>query len=134
MSEREVIRCWSCDLNQFVLASRMCRKCHQSIDGPTEPVEVAVEAPLKPEPIVNDLAKNRDFPFWFSFSVWEIRRTQGMSQRDVAKRLNVTRTYISKIENGECLPSIRSVARLAGALSVSPTHLVRMTEFLVMGS
>lgn len=51
-----------------------------------------------------------------------------MSQRQLAGRMNVPRTYISKIENGKATPTLGSLERLAGALGVEMAKLVRDTR------
>jgi transcriptional regulator with XRE-family HTH domain len=57
--------------------------------------------------------------------VKEIRRARHLSQRQLASRMMVPRTYISKIENGKAIPTLSSLERLASALGVDMRHLVR---------
>ena len=57
--------------------------------------------------------------------VREIRRARHLSQRQLAGRLQVPRTYISKIENGKAIPTLGSLERLAAALEVDVSQLVR---------
>jgi transcriptional regulator with XRE-family HTH domain len=57
--------------------------------------------------------------------VREIRRQRHLSQRQVANRMDVPRTYISKIENGKAIPTLGSLERLALALGVDVCQLVR---------
>jgi transcriptional regulator with XRE-family HTH domain len=57
--------------------------------------------------------------------VREIRRARHLSQRQLAGRMQVPRTYISKIENGKAIPTLGSLERLAGALEVDLCQLVR---------
>jgi len=57
--------------------------------------------------------------------VREIRRARHLSQRQLAGRMQVPRTYISKIENGKAIPTLGSLERLATALGVGVCHLVR---------
>ncbi len=45
--------------------------------------------------------------------VREIRRARHLSQRQLASRMQVPRTYISKIENGKAIPTLGSLERLA---------------------
>lgn len=54
-----------------------------------------------------------------------IRRARHLSQRQLAGRMQVPRTYISKIENGKAIPTLGSLERLAGALEVDVCQLVR---------
>jgi transcriptional regulator with XRE-family HTH domain len=57
--------------------------------------------------------------------VKEIRRARHLSQRQLAGRMQVPRTYISKIENGKAIPTLGSLQRLAAALGVDVRQLVR---------
>ena len=57
--------------------------------------------------------------------VKEIRRARHMSQRQLAGRMQVPRTYISKIENGKAIPTLGSLERLAAALGVNVRQLVQ---------
>jgi transcriptional regulator with XRE-family HTH domain len=57
--------------------------------------------------------------------VREIRRARHLSQRQLAGRMEVPRTYISKIENGKAIPTLGSLERLAAALGVDVCQLVR---------
>ena len=57
--------------------------------------------------------------------VREMRRARHLSQRQLAGRMQVPRTYISKIENGKAIPTLGSLERLATALGVEVRQLVR---------
>jgi transcriptional regulator with XRE-family HTH domain len=55
----------------------------------------------------------------------------GLSQRQLALRMSVPRTYVSKIENEKACPTLGSLERLAGALHVRISDLLttgRTTE------
>lgn len=60
--------------------------------------------------------------------VRDIRKARHLSQRQLAGRMQVPRTYISKIENGKAIPTLGSLERLAGALEVDVSQLVRDTR------
>jgi transcriptional regulator with XRE-family HTH domain len=60
--------------------------------------------------------------------VREIRHARHLSQRQLAGRMEVPRTYISKIENGKAIPTLGSLERLANALEVDMSQLVRDTR------
>jgi len=60
--------------------------------------------------------------------VKEIRKARHLSQRQLAGRMQVPRTYISKIENGKAIPTLGSLERLARALEVEVSQLVRDTR------
>ena len=57
--------------------------------------------------------------------VRDLRRARHLSQRQLAGRMMVPRTYISKIENGKAIPTLGSLERLAVALDVEICQLVR---------
>jgi transcriptional regulator with XRE-family HTH domain len=57
--------------------------------------------------------------------VRDLRRARHLSQRQLAGRMQVPRTYISKIENGKAIPTLGSLERLALALGVEVRNLVR---------
>ncbi len=57
--------------------------------------------------------------------VREMRRARHLSQRQLAGRMLVPRTYISKIENGKAIPTLGSLERLATALGVDVRQLVK---------
>ena len=53
-----------------------------------------------------------------------LRQRSGLSQRQLALRMQVPRTYVSKIENDKATPTLSSLERLAGALEVTITELL----------
>jgi len=60
--------------------------------------------------------------------VREVRKARHLSQRQLAGRMQVPRTYISKIENGKAIPTLGSLERLAAALEVDVCQLLRDTR------
>ena len=61
----------------------------------------------------------------FGKRVKKIRLSKKMSQGDVAKILNVHRTYISVIERGLRNPSLITMEKIAKALKVKIDDLIR---------
>lgn len=53
-----------------------------------------------------------------------LRQKSGLSQRQLALRMQVPRTYVSKIENEKAVPTLSSLQRLATALEVSVGDLL----------
>lgn len=53
-----------------------------------------------------------------------LRQKSGLSQRQLALRMRVPRTYVSKIENEKATPTLSSLERLADALHVSVPDLL----------
>ncbi|CAG9608016.1 helix-turn-helix domain-containing protein [Pseudoneobacillus rhizosphaerae] len=49
----------------------------------------------------------------------EIRRKKGISQTELAERLSIDRTHLSKVETGKVRPSTRLLERIAAQLGVT---------------
>lgn len=115
---REVLRCDHCKLVQYRTASDACRRCRKSL-LPEQP-KVTSSISLVPEP-----AAKADAGPQVATAVRDLRRVRNLSQRQLAARMNVPRTYISKIENGKAMPTLSSLDRLARALQVDISALLR---------
>ena len=61
-------------------------------------------------------------------AVRTFRQDLGISQEELADRSGMHRTYVGGIERGERNVSYANLLRLAGALSVSPSHLLARAE------
>ncbi len=59
-----------------------------------------------------------------AMAIRSLRLRNGLSQRQLALRMGVPRTYVSKIENEKATPTLSSLARLAAALTVSVPELL----------
>jgi transcriptional regulator with XRE-family HTH domain len=117
-TEREVLRCDHCKLVQFRTTNDVCRKCRKSLlpDLPkVQPIAVVAEPDGAPAPEGIQVAS----------AVRDLRHVRNLSQRQLAARMNVPRTYISKIENGKAMPTLSSLDRLARALQVDISALLR---------
>ena len=116
---REVLRCDYCSLVQFRTINSLCRKCHR-------PLEVDELLPPAPQLVASQsVPASSEAGLQVAGQVRELRKARHLSQRQVAKRMQVPRTYISKIENGKAIPTVGSLERLAAALEVDVCHLVR---------
>lgn len=116
---REIVRCHNCSLVQYRTRNSLCRKCHLALDI-EEPV------PLAPQLVTTPSAEpTAEAGLQVAAQVREIRRARHLSQRQLAGRMQVPRTYISKIENGKAIPTLGSLERLAAALEVEVSQLVR---------
>jgi len=116
---REVVRCEHCRLVQYRTSNSLCRKCHKPLDV-EEPVHLAPQL-VTSEPV----QASAEAGLQVAGQVREIRRARHLSQRQLAGRMMVPRTYISKIENGKAIPTLGSLERLASALEVNVCQLVR---------
>lgn len=61
----------------------------------------------------------------FSEKLAELRRKQGMSQEQLADRLDVTRQSVSKWEGGAAMPELGKLIALSGLFGVSVDYLVK---------
>src|ERR1035441_1814067 len=116
---REVVRCEHCRLMQYRTNNSLCRKCHRPLDI-EEPVQLAPQLVTNPP-----VPASAEAGLQVAGQVREIRRARHLSQRQLAGRMQVPRTYISKIENGKAIPTLGSLERLALALGVDISQLVR---------
>jgi len=116
---REVLRCEHCSLVQFRTSNSMCRRCHKPLDVEELPASIEVVA------VSESPASSADAGLRVAAQVKEIRKARHLSQRQLAGRMQVPRTYISKIENGKAIPTLGSLERLASALEVEICQLVR---------
>jgi len=118
---REVVRCSyeNCRLIQYRTSNSLCRRCHRPLD---------VEEPtfLAPQLVTSQPVPECDEAgLQVARQVREMRRARHLSQRQLAGRMQVPRTYISKIENGKAIPTLGSLERLANALGIEVRQLVR---------
>ena len=116
---REVVRCDYCKLVQYRTNNSLCRKCHKALD---------IEEPASAGAAnigIHAVVSSTEAGLQVAGRVREIRRARHLSQRQLAGRMQVPRTYISKIENGKAIPTLGSLERLAEALEVGICQLVR---------
>lgn len=64
----------------------------------------------------------------FGIVLREIRNAAGLSQMDVDVEFGIDRTYLSAIERGVQSPTLRMIVRLADALRVAPSQILRRME------
>lgn len=61
----------------------------------------------------------------FGTNLRKIRLEKHVTQGDIARSLNVSRGYISKVENGKTNPTLSTIAKLAKAVGASSDELLR---------
>jgi transcriptional regulator with XRE-family HTH domain len=123
VDSREVVRCDRCQLVQFRTNNNLCRRCRLSLD------EDEPEVAAAPQPVAAPACHSR-LPghLQLASSIRSLRQRNGLSQRQLAMRMNVPRTYVSKIENEKATPTLSSLERLARALEVSVPELLNGGE------
>jgi transcriptional regulator with XRE-family HTH domain len=116
---REVLRCDHCSLVQYRTSNNLCRRCKRTLEVEERLLLAPQLVALPPAQAAAEAGQQ------VAGQVREIRRARHLSQRQLAGRMQVPRTYISKIENGKAIPTLGSLERLALALGVGVCHLVR---------
>lgn len=136
MDERRVIRCRSCNLNQFLPSSGNCRRCHIVLEPPPEsPIRVEVRVKQKIQSFDRgESARGRYYGFSqqscsLGFALKLIRLAHGYSQKDM-ERFGYFRTYISKLENGKAIPGLESLRKLAEHYETSAYAVISFAELL----
>ena len=119
VDSREVVRCDRCHLVQFRTINNLCRKCHTSLDA-DEPEPLVAAPAAQPEPGNG----NGHSHLQIAYAIRTLRQKNGLSQRQLALRMQVPRTYVSKIENEKATPTLSSLERLARALEVTVPDLL----------
>ena len=119
VDSREVVRCDHCHLVQFRTTNNLCRKCRTSLD------EDEPEPILEAAPPVETPANGNHSHLQVAAAIRMLRQKSGLSQRQLALRMQVPRTYVSKIENEKAMPTLSSLQRLATALEVSMGDLLK---------
>ena len=97
----------------------MCRRCHASLDE--EEPEIVVPVPM---PAIAPSHGNGRGHLNLAASIRALRLRNGLSQCQLATRMSVPRTYVSKIENEKATPTLSSLERLARALEVTVPDLL----------
>ena len=119
VDSREVVRCDHCHLVQFRTNNHLCRKCRTSLDEEIpEPILLVPSAPAEP-------ANGQHARLQVASAIRMLRQKSGLSQRQLAMRMQVPRTYVSKIENEKAVPTLSSMQRLATALEVTMVDLLK---------
>jgi transcriptional regulator with XRE-family HTH domain len=119
VDSREVVRCDQCHLVQFKTVNNLCRRCRTSLDE-DEPEPILT--PCLPVAAVEPPDRSQ---VHVAIAIRSLRLRAGLSQRQLALRMGVPRTYVSKIENEKATPTLSSLARLAAALEVSIPDVLR---------
>lgn len=124
IEERDVVMCDACGLVQFVTATRSCRRCRT-------PYERAAASPaLEPQPTLATaaVASSHSCDFDLASAVLLIRLARGLSQQDLANRISSPRTWISKVETRQTIPTVFGLLKLAQGLEIAPWILVEFAS------
>ena len=64
-------------------------------------------------------------------AIRELRSERGWSQEELSLHSSVHRNYIGGLERAERRPSVETLGKLADALGVAPSEVLRRTERLM---
>ena len=117
---REVLRCNHCDLVQFTIPKKLCRRCRQPYDWePSFKAEQPDNIPTVESYPRTDSVRDR-----IAFNVLNLRQLRGLTQKEIGLRMGVPRTYVSKIEGRKVTPTLSSLECLARVLDTTVVGLV----------
>lgn len=68
----------------------------------------------------------------FNEKLQQLRRSRGLTQEELAEKLYVSRTAVSKWESGRGYPNIESLKAIAGFFAVTVDELLSTDEILVL--
>lgn len=122
---KAVIRCKKCQLNQFMTKQGNCRRCRSPLMCEEQPVMASDCPSAQPTQSAEPAGPARP-SVDMATAIWLLRSARGLSQRAMAKKMGIARTYISKLEGNRCVPSPAQISRIAGTLEVSEYCLVAL--------
>jgi DNA-binding XRE family transcriptional regulator len=100
---RETVDCPHCALHGYVTEDGRCRRCHRPLC--VEFLRLDVAAQLQGD--IDCMLSSR-----IGAQIKEIRAQRHISQETLARASGVSRTHISRIENGSICPSLRTLMRV----------------------
>jgi immF control region 10 kDa protein len=56
------------------------------------------------------------------------RREGGLTQSELADKVGISRNYISDLENGRYIPSVKTLSKIASVLGIDLNFLIEMSE------
>ncbi len=92
-----------------------------------------------------DIIRDNDKSFWISYNmlggdimiadtIKKLRQQFGLTQSDLAKRLNITRSSVNAWEMGISIPSTQYVVELAGLFKVSTDYILGLSRDSVINT
>jgi transcriptional regulator with XRE-family HTH domain len=130
--DRTTVACVGCGLVQFLTDRNACRRCRRTLVVPVAAVPAPADA--KPKAAAPKPRAAISMAELLSGRILALRSARHLSQRDLAERMGVPRTYISKLENGKAGRTLGSLERVAAALEVPLAALLGSEEeFVLLG-
>ena len=134
---REVLRCCRCLLVQFRTIQDRCRRCASPLPSldfmpagkliviePTKARFISRSTNGSTSERVHHPSGNAARQFDLGPKLKKLRKQLGLTQKEIAVKAKIPRTYISRIENARLLPGPAVLHRIAGALAVGVADLL----------
>jgi len=127
---REVVRCGECSLVQFRTLSDKCRRCLKALPSLKPLIEEPVAA-LENSNTYDDAdddqpiaraERNRRVGMGSRLRACRIKL--GLTQIEMAEKLSIPRTYLSRIENDRLLPGPLMIAKFASDLGINVSDVL----------
>jgi len=133
-SNRIAVHCRYCNLNQYETVSRKCRRCgkwlyKQDEDKDKNKGEETLPASdVLATSVVSPCIHYDSYSFWFPLIITALRELNGLSQRQYAHQVGVSRQYLSRIERGHTIPYVRLMPKFTDGLGVSMHRMLELCE------
>lgn len=119
--DREVIRCKACGLVQYCTRLRKCRRCLRLLPPKVEfLIPRAERKELSADNgQVSKKSPNRKTIENIGRRLRQLRKSCGMTQRQLRTRSRVSLSWLSRIESGQMTPGLGTLERFSEALGVA---------------
>jgi DNA-binding XRE family transcriptional regulator len=108
----ETLVCPGCQLSQFERGNAKCRRCQQSLG--ISYIEIFLTDPLTPLNSQRQIAARLEV----GRLIRRLRSRRGVTQAALASMTGIHRTYLSRAEHGQVLPSVVALMQILRALGV----------------
>ncbi len=120
-SDRGVIRCITCGMVQYRTSNGNCRRCLHLLTPKTQFLipPSALQELLDDDRQLFEKWPNRETAENIVQRIRQLRESRGMTQSQLQARSCVSRSYLSRIENGQMTPSLGTLEKISEALGVA---------------
>jgi DNA-binding XRE family transcriptional regulator len=108
---RETVVCPVCQLSQFERGNGHCRRCDHLLGTY---IEIFLSNPPERVNLQRPIAKRSEI----GGLIRRLRSRRGITQVELAALTGIHRTYLSRAERGQVVPSVVALIQIVGALGV----------------
>lgn len=109
---RDTVICPVCQLSQFERGNGKCRRCHHSLG--IAYIELFLSSPGASRDSQYMIATRKEL----GGLIRRLRTRCGITQAELAALTGIHRTYLSRAERGQVMPSVVALMQIASALGV----------------